>query len=74
MTMTRLTTGNKPLHVRREHFANVMKEYTHALQTMLDNWPEEWEFPEDHDIHELIRVSDVIADEMVKPDEQMETN
>ena len=38
------------------------------IKTMMTKWPEEYQFPPDHNIHELLQVMEVVADDLVKPD------
>jgi len=39
----------------------------HMVQTMLANWPKEFELPDDHPIHEWLEVTTYICDELEKP-------
>lgn len=64
---TRLTSGNAPLHVRRKHLTNILRDAVHACKTTMNNYPDEFELPADHDIHELLRITETICDEMETP-------
>lgn len=66
----RLTTGNAPLHVRRKHLSNQLRDTEHMLQTTLANWPAEFALPDNHNIFELLEVMIVVADQLETPDEQ----
>ena len=70
----RLTTGNKPLHERRKHLTNAMRDNTQMIRTMLANWPEEFQLPADHPILEWLEVTDYICDETEKSDGNPTTN
>lgn len=63
----RLTTGNAPLHIRRKHLSNSMRDNVHMIQTMIANWPKEFELPDDHPLHEWMEVTTYICDELEKP-------
>lgn len=60
----RLTSGNAPLHERRKPIADLLDQTTLMIRTMMANWPNEYEFPVDHDIHELLEVMDVVGKSM----------
>lgn len=64
----RLTSGNNPLHMRRKHLSNAMRDNTHMIRTMLANWPEEFQLPEDHPLREWLEVTDFICDQLESPD------
>lgn len=64
----RLTSGNAPLHIRRQGLSNAMLDGAQTLRTMLANWPDEYQLPADHDIHELISITEQIAHQLVEPD------
>lgn len=64
----RLTSGNAPLHVRRKGISDTLKDNIHMIKTMMEKWPAEYQFPTDHDIHELLQVMEVVADNLVTPD------
>lgn len=63
----RLTTGNMPLNQRRKDLTNRMRDTVHQVRTMIANWPNEFELPDDHPIHEWLDVTDYICDETEKP-------
>lgn len=63
----RLTSGNKALHVRRKPLADVLDNTVHMVRTMMANWPEEYQLPPDHNIHELLTVIGVVVDELKEP-------
>ncbi|MNO13188.1 hypothetical protein D3C76_28170 [compost metagenome] len=65
---TRLTSGNAPLHVRRKYLTNILREAVHSCKTTMTNWPDEFMLPEDHDIHELLRITETICDDLENPD------
>ena len=62
----RLTTGNMPLNQRRKDLTNRMRDTVHQVRTMIANWPNEFELPDDHPIHEWLDVTDYICDETEK--------
>jgi hypothetical protein len=64
----RLTTGKQPLHVRRKGIADTLNDSVHTISTMIKNWPNEYVFPADHDIHELLRVMTAVADNLTQPE------
>ena len=70
----RLTSGNAPLHERRKHLTNAMRDNTHMVRTMMANWPEEFQLLDDHPIHEWLEVTDYICDQMESPDANPTTN
>lgn len=70
----RLTTGNAPLHVRRKHLSNQLRDTEHMLKTTLANWPAEFALPADHNLFELLEVMIVVADQLETPDGQLETS
>ena len=57
----RLSSGPVPLHIRRKGLSDVIEECRHTLTTMLNNWPNEYELPADHDLHELMEVMGIVA-------------
>lgn len=63
----RLTSGNAPLHVRRKGVANTLRDNVHMINTMMTKWPAEYQFPPDHDIHELLRVMEAVATDIENP-------
>lgn len=63
----RLTTGNAPLHIRRKHLSNGIRDNLHMVQTMLANWPAEFALPDDHPLHEWLEVSAYICDQLETP-------
>lgn len=65
----RLTSGDTPLHVRRKHLSNQLRDTEHMLQTTLANWPAEFALPADHNLFELLEVMIVVADQLETPDE-----
>lgn len=65
----RLTSGDTPLHVRRKHLSNQLRDTEHMLQTTLANWPAEFALPADHNLYELLEVMLVVADQLETPDE-----
>lgn len=64
----RLTTGNAPLHVRRKHLSNQLRDTEHMLTTTLANWPAEFALPDNHNLFELLEVMIVVADQLETPD------
>lgn len=64
----RLTSGSAPLHVRRKGISDTLKDNIHMIKTMVEKWPNEYQFPTDHNIHELLQVMEVVADDLVTPD------
>lgn len=64
----RLTSGNAPLHIRRKGISDVLKDNIFMIKVMMKNWPNEYQFEPDHDIHELLSVMEVVADQLVTPD------
>ena len=64
----RLTTGNAPLHVRRKHLSNQLRDCEHMLKTTIANWPTEFALPDTHNLHELLEVMLVVADQLETPD------
>jgi hypothetical protein len=67
MRKGRLTSGDAPLHVRRKHLANAIKDAKDTLSTMLRNWPAEFECEPGHDVFQLIEVMGVVADNLEEP-------
>lgn len=63
----RLTSGNAPLHVRRKHLSNQLRDTHHMLSTTLANWPAEFALPADHNLFELLEVMIVVADQLETP-------
>lgn len=63
----RLTSGNAPLHERRKHLANAMRDGVQTIRTMLANWPDEYALPSDHPVHEWLEVTDFICDQLEEP-------
>lgn len=70
----RLTSGDTPLHVRRKHLSNQLRDTEHMLQTTLANWPAEFALPDDHNLFELLEVMLVVADQLETPDGQLEAS
>lgn len=66
----RLTSGDTPLHVRRKHLSNQLRDTEHMLKTTLANWPAEFALPDDHNLFELLEVMLVVADQLETPDAQ----
>lgn len=56
----------KNLYVGRQGISNTLLDTAHMIRTMLANWPECYQIPPDHDLHELLRVMDVVAEELPK--------
>lgn len=69
----RLTSGDTPLHVRRKHLSNQLRDTEHMLKTTLANWPAEFALPDDHNLFELLEVMLVVADQLETPDEPTTT-
>ncbi len=63
----RLTSGNTPLHMRRKHLTNQLRDTEHMLRTTVNNWPKEFDLPADHKLFELLEVMLIVADEMETP-------
>lgn len=63
----RLTIGNKPLHERRKHLTNGLRDCVHMTRTSMANWPDEYAFPPDHPIHELLDVIEHVCDITEEP-------
>jgi hypothetical protein len=63
----RLTSGFAPLHVRRKGISDTLKDNIHMIKTMMEKWPTEYQFEPDHNIHELLQVMEVVADDLVTP-------
>lgn len=70
----RLTSGNAPLHERRKHMSNAMRDNVHMIRTMMANWPEEFQLPADHPVHEWLEVTDYICDQLETPDGKLGTS
>lgn len=64
----RLTSGNAPLHERRTHLSNAMRDGAQTIRTMLANWPAEYALPDEHPVHEWLEVTDYICDQLEKPE------
>lgn len=65
----RLTDGDAPLHIRRKHLTNKLRDTIHCVKTSIANWPEEYQLPDDHAIHELLEVMGIVCDDMENPDD-----
>lgn len=63
----RLTSGNAPLHERRTHLSNAMRDGVQTIRIMLTNWPAEYALPVDHPVHEWLEVTDYICDQLEQP-------
>ena len=64
----RLTTGNAPLHIRRKHLSNQLRDTEHMLRNTIANWPAEFALPTDHNLFELLEVMIVVADQLETPE------
>ena len=40
------------------------------IKTMMEKWPAEYQFSTDHEIHELLEVMGIVADDLVTPNVQ----
>lgn len=58
----RLTSGNQPLHIRRRDLTNQLRTTVTAVRTSIENWPAEYELPEDHPLFELLEVIEIVCD------------
>ena len=71
----RLTSGDTKPHERRIGLSRVIMECHFTIKNMLRNWPGEYELPDDHNLHELLEVMGIVADELeTDPDAEKETD
>lgn len=63
----RLTTGDAPATDRRKGLANPIEDCAHMVETMIRNWPREYELPAGHEVFALIKQMRTVASAMVRP-------
>lgn len=57
----RLTTGDAPAHERRTGLANPLEDCALMVETMIRNWPAEYELPKGHSVFHLIKLMRTVA-------------
>ena len=68
----RLTTGDAPVFERRKGLANPIDDCAHMIETMIRNWPKEYELPAGHDVFRLTKKMRAVANELRAPETQQD--
>ena len=63
----RLTSGNAPLHERRAPIAHELRDCVHTIETMLANWPREYELGDDGDVIGMLYLMSELAENLETP-------
>lgn len=61
----RLTTGDASVYERRRGLANPLEDCALLVETMINNWPAEYDLPPKHWLFNVIREMRTVSTELV---------